>query len=99
MRKGPAEAGPFQCLGQLRTVMFAACGPFGPCVVSNDTRSPSFSERKPLELIAEKCANTSAEPSSGAMKPKPLSPLNHLTVPVAMMSPHVGSGARAVAAL
>jgi hypothetical protein len=24
-------------------------------------------------------------PSSGAMKPKPLSALNHLTVPVAMM--------------
>jgi hypothetical protein len=33
------------------------------------------------------------------MKPKPLSPLNHLTVPVAMMSPLLESGARAVAAL
>jgi len=32
--------------------------------------------------MAEKCANTSALPSSGAMKPKPLSALNHLTVPV-----------------
>ena len=35
--------------------------------------------------IAEKCANTSALPSSGVMKPNPFSALNHLTVPVAMM--------------
>src|SRR5919106_733227 len=34
--------------------------------------------------MAEKCANTSSLPSSGAMKPKPLSALNHLTVPVAI---------------
>ena len=34
--------------------------------------------------IAEKCTNTSAVPSSGAMKPKPLSALNHFTVPVAI---------------
>lgn len=33
--------------------------------------------------IAEKWTNTSAVPSSGAMKPKPLSALNHFTVPVA----------------
>src|SRR5215204_3749336 len=34
--------------------------------------------------MAVKCANTSSLPSSGAMNPKPLSALNHLTVPVAM---------------
>src|ERR1700730_14845476 len=37
--------------------------------------------------MAEKWTNTSAVPSSGAMKPKPLSALNHFTVPVAI-SPH-----------
>src|SRR5512139_3330835 len=26
---------------------FAACSPFGPCVISNSTRCPSSSERKP----------------------------------------------------
>src|SRR5688572_26496080 len=35
--------------------------------------------------MALKCAKTSAEPSSGAMKPKPFSALNHLTVPVAIL--------------
>jgi hypothetical protein len=30
----------------------------------------------------------SLEPSSGVMKPKPLSSLNHLTVPVAMLFLH-----------
>src|SRR5258708_33693118 len=36
--------------------------------------------------MAEKWTNTSAVPSSGAMKPKPLSALNHFTVPVAISS-------------
>src|SRR5699024_3528377 len=36
--------------------------------------------------MAEKWAKTSAEPSSGAMKPKPLSALNHFTVPVAIVA-------------
>src|SRR5687768_12850720 len=35
--------------------------------------------------MALKCAKTSALPSSGAMKPKPFSALNHLTVPVAIL--------------
>src|SRR5579862_6688192 len=34
--------------------------------------------------MAEKWTNTSADPSSGAMKPYPLSALNDLTVPSAM---------------
>src|SRR5258707_439195 len=34
--------------------------------------------------MAEKWTNTSALPSSGAMKPKPLLELNHFTVPVAI---------------
>src|SRR5205807_1423248 len=37
--------------------------------------------------IPVKCTNRSRPPSSGVMKPKPLSSLNHLTVPVAMYSP------------
>src|SRR5690606_14954657 len=43
--------------------------------------------------IAEKWAKTSAPPSSGLMKPKPFSALNHFTVPVVMVSPS-GSAAR-----
>src|SRR4051812_16915263 len=39
--------------------------------------------------MAEKWTKTSALPSSGVMKPKPFSPLNHFTVPCAMfLSPH-----------
>ena len=53
-------------------------------MTSNSTRWFSSRERNPPELIAEKCANTSLEPSSGVMKPKPLSALNHFTVPVVM---------------
>src|SRR5947209_14328777 len=34
-----------------------------------------------------KCTNRSRPPSSGVMKPNPLSSLNHLTVPVAIYSP------------
>src|ERR1700722_15153100 len=37
--------------------------------------------------MALKCTNTSGPPSSCVMKPKPFSPLNHLTVPVAMAIP------------
>src|SRR6218665_1009876 len=35
--------------------------------------------------MAEECAKTSAPPSSGEMKPKPFSELNHLTVPWVLM--------------
>ncbi len=45
---------------------------------------PSSRFRKPLPLIAQKCTNTSGPPSSWVMKPKPFSPLNHFTVPVAI---------------
>src|SRR5581483_9200545 len=37
--------------------------------------------------MPEKWTKRSRPPSSGVMKPKPLSSLNHLTVPVAMYSP------------
>jgi hypothetical protein len=53
--------------------MSAACGPLGPCVMVKLTRWFSSRLRKPLLLIAEKCANTSPLPSSGVMKPNPLS--------------------------
>lgn len=65
--------------------MFDACLPFAPCVTSNDTFWPSFSDLKPDEFIAEKWANKSSPPWSGVMKPKPLASLNHFTVPVAIM--------------
>src|SRR5437868_3018469 len=64
--------------------MFAACRPFWPCSTSNSTFWFSFSVLYPEDWIALKCAKTSSLPSSGAMKPKPLSALNHLTVPVAI---------------
>src|SRR4051794_37431035 len=64
-----------------------ALGPFGPSSESYDTRAPSARERKPLPWIAEWCTKRSLPPSSGVMKPKPLSLLNHLTVPVAMDPP------------
>lgn len=38
--------------GQAR-LMFSACGPFWPWVTSNVTAWPSWSSRKPVELIAE----------------------------------------------
>ena len=38
----------------------------------------------PSPAIALKCTKTSGPPSSWVMKPKPFSPLNHFTVPVAM---------------
>src|SRR6266571_780627 len=34
--------------------------------------------------MALKCTNTSGPPASWVMKPKPFSPLNHFTVPVAI---------------
>src|SRR5262249_10624846 len=38
----------------------------------------------PDRSTAEMCTNTSGPPASGAINPKPLEGLNHLTVPVAM---------------
>src|SRR5690606_27937028 len=83
-RKGPALGGAWtawQRSAYSTGVMSEACAPFGPWVTSYCTRWPSWRLRKPFELIAEKCANTSAPPSSGVMKPNPLAPLNHFTVP------------------
>src|SRR5690242_16157513 len=61
-----------------------AWGPLAPCSTSNWTRWFSSRVRKPLPWISEKCTKTSFAPSSGVMKPKPLSPLNHFTVPCAI---------------
>src|SRR3979411_957772 len=47
---------------------------------------PSLSEPMPARSTALMCTNTSLPPSSGAMKPKPLVALNHLTVPVVILS-------------
>src|SRR5687768_3388919 len=67
--------------------MFEACLPFGPVVTSKETRWFSCSDLKPLDWIAEKCANRSSPPSSGVIKPKPLESLNHFTIPVAITFP------------
>src|ERR1700759_768175 len=45
---------------------------------------PSLSPPSPARSTAEMWTKTSALPSSGWMKPKPLVELNHLTVPVLM---------------
>src|ERR1700681_1734870 len=37
--------------------------------------------------MALKCTNTSGPPASWVMKPKPFSPLNHFTVPLAIAIP------------
>src|SRR5215475_7218507 len=50
--------------------------------MSNSTRSPSASVRKPWPWMAEWCTKQSFCPPSGVMKPKPLASLNHFTVPV-----------------
>src|SRR3546814_10840548 len=44
----------------------------------------------PARSSAEIWTKTSAEPSSGWMKPKPLVELNHFTVPLAMGIPPAG---------
>ena len=46
------------------------------------TLSPSLSIGSPACSTAVACTNTSLEPSSGVMKPKPLALLKNLTVPV-----------------
>src|ERR1700688_35509 len=52
---------------------------------SNESFWPSLRELMPARSTALICTNTSVPPPSGAMKPKPLVALNHLTVPVAIL--------------
>src|SRR6202042_3867753 len=66
---------------------FAACSPLGPWLVSNSTFCPSSRLRYPVPEIALKCTKTSGPPPSWVMKPKPFSPLNHFTEPVAIENP------------
>src|SRR5215216_7406366 len=73
-------------------VTLTAAGPFGPCSASYETRAPSASVRKPSPAMPEKWTKRSLPGSSGVMNPKPLSSLNHFTVPVAMLYLH-GVGA------
>src|SRR5918995_3774091 len=63
---------------------FVACGPLADSPSSYSTFAPSTRVRKPSPAIPEKCTNASLPPSSGVMKPKPFSSLNHLTTPVAI---------------
>src|SRR3954469_18347752 len=74
-------------------VTLTAFGPWSPASASYETFEPSARVRKPLELMPVWCTKRSLPPSSGVMKPKPLSSLNHLTMPVAMMlnKPSTGS--------
>src|SRR4051794_18708579 len=61
-----------------------AWGPFWDSPSSYSTFAPSTRVRKPSPAMPEKCTNASFPPSSGVMKPKPFSSLNHLTTPVAI---------------
>jgi len=61
-------------------VTFEACGPLGPWVISNSTRSPSASDLKPSPEMALKWTNTSGPPS-WEMNPYPFASLNHFTLP------------------
>src|ERR687897_2487304 len=79
------------------TRTLVACGPLPDSPSSYSTFAPSARVRKPSPAIPEKCTNASFPPSSGVMKPKPFSSLNHLTTPVAIQ--HLltaGSDARGV---
>src|SRR4030065_316251 len=60
--------------------------PFGPLVDSNSTCWPSCRLLNPSPWMVEKCTNTSALPSVGVMKPKPLASLNHFTVPLCIVT-------------
>ena len=55
---------------------------YAPFARTRPARSVWFPDRpiRALPLAARQRANASAEPSSSATKPKPLSALNHLTV-------------------
>src|SRR5215217_2450855 len=66
------------------TRTLVAWGPLGDSPSSYSTLAPSASVRKPSPEIPEKCTKASLPPSSGVMKPKPFSSLNHLTTPVAI---------------
>src|SRR3954451_19124300 len=66
-------------------VTLTAFGPLGPFSASKLTFAPSGRERKPFELIPVWWTKRSFPPSSGVMKPKPFSSLNHFTVPVAIV--------------
>src|SRR5688572_33445889 len=43
-------------------------------------------------LMEEKCAKRSSPPPSGVIKPKPFESLNHLTVPIAIVSFRIKKG-------
>src|SRR4051812_50229235 len=66
------------------TVTFVAFGPLGPDSASYDTLAPSARVLNPEPLMPVWWTNRSLPPSSGVMKPKPFSSLNHFTVPVGM---------------
>src|SRR3990172_906544 len=66
----------------LALTTLAACGPLGPWVMSNSTRSPSWRDLKPSARMALKWTNTSG-PFSWLMNPNPFASLNHFTLPVA----------------
>src|SRR4029078_12787985 len=61
-----------------------ACGPLPVSPSSYSTFAPSARVRKPSPAMPEKWTKASFPPSSGVMKPKPFSSLNHLTTPVAI---------------
>src|SRR3954469_19516641 len=69
------------------TLTFVAWGPLPDSPSSYSTRAPSARVLKPSPEMPEKWTKASFPPSSGVMKPKPFSSLNHLTTPVAIHTP------------
>src|SRR5918998_2997898 len=70
-----------------RAVTLAARGPLSLGSESKLTLAPSARVRWPSAMTALWWTKRSFEPSSGVMKPKPFSSLNHFTLPVAIAVP------------
>ena len=62
---------------------FVACGPLGPCSISNSTSCPSSKVLKPSPWMSPWWTNASV-PSSAVMNPNPFESLNHFTLPLAI---------------
>ena len=66
--------------------MWVAQGPFWPFPATNETRWFSSRDLYPSAWISEWWAKRSLPPSSGVMKPKPFSLLNHFTIPISFFN-------------
>src|SRR5262249_50253285 len=89
-RPAPGQPGPAQRQAELgrKGLPYSASSreiasrPLGVSTTRIDTAWPSARCARRARVSTEMWTNTSLPPSDTATKPKPLSPLNHLTVPV-----------------